>query len=95
MLTPAFSELRARTSLVSQYERVNLALNVEWQGVRHPYPNHVRREKRSTFAEQRSLGVHETKVVEGDVWSAVLVEWLVPMRSDSHPRDPAGDPLRA
>ena len=95
VVTPAFSELRTRTPPVSPYECVNLVLNVGWQGVRHPYPNHARREKRSTFAEQRSLCVHKTNLVESDEWSAVMGGWLVPMRSDSHPSEPAGDRLPA
>ena len=93
VLTPTLSDPRTWTSSVSLYERINLALNLEWQRVRHPYPSHVPRQKRSTVAEQRSVGVHETEVVERDVQRAVLVRRLVPTRSDSYPREPASNAL--
>ena len=94
--TPALSEPRTRACLVSPYEGVHLVLDLDWKGVRHPHSSHVsRRQERGTILEQRSLGIHETEVVERDVRCAVSVRRLAPTGSDTHPGEAAGDPLVA
>ena len=93
--TPALSEPRTRACLVSPYEGVHLVLDLEWKGVRHPQSSHVSRQERGTILEERSLGIHETEVVERDVRCAVSVRRLAPPRSDTHPGEAAGDPFVA
>ena len=95
ILTPALSEPRTRTCLVSPYDGVHLALNLEWKGVRHPHSSHVSRQERGTILEQRSLCIHETEVIERDVRCAVSVWRRAPTGSDAHPGEAAGEPLVA